>query len=134
MMLLLTTIDKEVQVRDFSCILDTLETAFDFLGLIAANGEQILKAEVIDNDERIQLPAEAFTRGGSCFSTPIQQLEHEWRQILAEPLDLPDTNWLINLTQQRMQLNEDRMNHYRHMITHLTIGLEHARTIPCSES
>jgi hypothetical protein len=85
MLLFLTTIDRESQFRDFRCWLTSLENVFDFLSYISSTGETIIQAEIVDNDQRIQLPPQAFD--GAPFSASILQLESEWQQILSEPVN-----------------------------------------------
>ncbi|MFD2934024.1 hypothetical protein [Spirosoma flavum] len=106
MFLIFTTIDSENQLRDFSWWFSSLEIALEVLSSVALRGKQIIKAEILDNDQRINLSPEAFD--GSTMSSSIQQLESEWQQILSEPVNLRSVHneWLVALVRKRIRDNE----------------------------
>jgi hypothetical protein len=86
MVVLLTAIDEQGQIRDFSCQLSDLETGFDLLSYVAILGHTLLKVRLVDGDNLINLPTEAFDQNP--ISPVIRELEKEWRHVLSQPLDL----------------------------------------------
>ncbi|GAB3012940.1 hypothetical protein [Spirosoma pulveris] len=84
MLLLFTTQDQNASQRNFSWWFATIETALDALSSIASRGDQLMKAEIIDEDHRISLPVEAFD--GRFLSPVINELESEWQYLLNEPV------------------------------------------------
>ncbi|WP_381508399.1 hypothetical protein [Spirosoma flavum] len=86
MFLSFTTIDNLACSRDFSWWFSSIETAMDVLSSISLKGNQLTRAELIDNDQRTQLPVKVFD--GSNFSVQIQQLESEWQQALISALPI----------------------------------------------
>ncbi|CCH51849.1 hypothetical protein BN8_00802 [Fibrisoma limi BUZ 3] len=111
MILSFTAIDKNAQLRNFSCMLDGLEVALDVLTTIVSFGDTILDAQVEEDDSAIQLPCEVFD--GESMSVHIQQLEQEWQAILSEPFRSPKTDGkeeLLSLTRRRVTLYETRIN------------------------
>ena len=111
MMLSIKTIDTNNEYRDFYWWFDRIETTFDVLNTISSRGDQILKAEIIDNDQRTVLPAEAFDGIGGRCSDAIQQLEHEWKEILSQPISQRSVNnyRLINLTRSQIRNQNNRI-------------------------
>lgn len=87
MLIILQTIDVDNQARSFACWFSRLELAFDVLNGIQSTGARLIAAEVIDNDQRTQLPIHAFEGNDTLYSTNIQQLEREWQQILSVPIN-----------------------------------------------
>ncbi|GAB3767444.1 hypothetical protein GCM10028818_00220 [Spirosoma horti] len=81
MLLFLTAIDPDQQTRNFTWYFTKIETCFDVLSELSATGNQLLRIELVDNDKHTILPVEIFD--GLEFSTPIQALELEWKQILS---------------------------------------------------
>lgn len=131
MILFLTCIDKETQFRDFFCTINNMETGFDVLSSLSSSGEQIIKAEIIDQGERIQLPPEAFD--GDLFSAPIQKLQSEWTAILSPPA-VKANQEILDLFQKQIQNHEANIAQCKHMIGFLEISLENVKLINCSES
>lgn len=86
MFLSFTAIDEFGQIRDFSWWFANLEFALDVMSSLSVKGKRIIKAELIDNEHRIQLAVDSFD--GTLFSTPIKQLEIEWQQLLKAPASL----------------------------------------------
>lgn len=82
MIILVHTIDVNRQGRYFSWWFARLELAFDVLNAIASTGASLTKVELIDKEQRTQLPVHAFDGKDTPFSTEIQQLEREWQQLL----------------------------------------------------
>ncbi|MFD2934543.1 hypothetical protein [Spirosoma flavum] len=133
MLLTFTAIDKQAQLRDFSCWLTSLEGAFDALSAISLAGNQLIKAEIIDNEQHTVLPVEAFN--GEIFSESIQQLENQWRQILTpliKPVSKAD-QWLIKLTRQRIRSIQIGIEQSCRMIDQLEIVLQGTKALICSE-
>ncbi|AUD02009.1 hypothetical protein [Spirosoma pollinicola] len=85
MLLSFTSIDQHANFRECSWWLTTPEAAFDALSAVAAKGNQILSALLIDEDQRTILPVDAFD--GDIFSAPLKELEQEWQQILSVPVN-----------------------------------------------
>lgn len=111
MMLNIQTIDTNNEHRDFYWWFDRIETTFDVLNTISSRGDQILKAEIIDNNQRTVLPAEAFDGNGSRCSDVIQRLEREWVEILSQPVNLRSVinERLIGLTRNQIRNQNDRI-------------------------
>lgn len=80
MILSIVTTDSTLQRREFFCQLNTLETGFELLSKLTAQGHALLKAYLIEKGKVIDLPVEAFD--GSPFQKPIQQLENQWTALL----------------------------------------------------
>ncbi|AKD55240.1 hypothetical protein [Spirosoma radiotolerans] len=83
MLILLEIIDVNNQKRCFSWWFARLELAFDVMNAIQSTGARLISAELIDDDQRIQLPIQAFDGDDIPYSTKIQQLEREWQQLLS---------------------------------------------------
>ena len=111
MMLSIRTIDTNNEYRDFHWWFDRIETTFDVLNTISSRGDQILKAEIIDNDQRTVLPAEAFDGIGGRCSDAIQELEREWQEILSQPVDLRSVinERLVNLVRNQIRHQNERV-------------------------
>lgn len=109
MLLVLTAIDEQHQLREFSCYLPKLEVGFDLLNDVVAKGHTLVKAHLVDNDQTMALPLDAFD--GTSFLAAVQELEQEWQSLLQEPLtsSLPNHNALIQWTQLRVDQYEMRI-------------------------
>lgn len=119
MVLFLASLDKEAQLREFSCQLDKLEVAFDFLSTIVAKGDTLLNAYILDNNERTDLPIDVFD--GAPFLEAMQEIEKEWQSALSEPLqaDPSHNRYIIEFTQQRVRQYETRIANEELMIRRL---------------
>lgn len=119
MVLFLTARDQNFQFRKFSCQLDKLEVAFEFLTDIVAKGSTLLEAYIIDEGKRTELPLPIFD--GSPFLTAMQELEHEWQALLSEPelLTSVQDSLLIPLIQQRARQYEKKIASYEKLIARL---------------
>jgi hypothetical protein len=85
MTLRLSAINPQQELRQFSCVITRIESGFELLTSIVAQGEMLLSAELIDEGNKpTPLPVEAFD-GVSCLST-LKLLEYEWTAILAVPI------------------------------------------------
>ena len=117
MLLVLTAIDEDYQLREFSCYLQKLEVGFDLLNDVVAKGHTLVKAHLIDDDQSTPLPLEAFD--GTSFLVAIQELEQEWQSLLQEPQTIAQSNH-TELT----QWTELRVRQYEKRITNLkwTVG------------
>ena len=109
MLLVLTAIDEDYQLREFSCYLQKLEVGFDLLNDIVAKGHTLVKAHLVDDDHSTVLPLDAFD--GTSFLVAIQELEQEWQSLLQEPqtVPAPDHTELTHWTELRVQLYEKRI-------------------------
>lgn len=87
MIILVHTIDVNRQSRYFSWWFSQLELAFDVLNAIVSTGASLTKVELIDKEQRTQLPVQVFDGEDIPFSTEIQQLEREWQQLLNVPIN-----------------------------------------------
>jgi len=83
MLLSLTAIDKHQEERHFSCLLPELDVAFDVLNHIVAEGDILIRADLIDENRPMPLPVETFD--GVSFSSVLHQLQLVWNTVLAEP-------------------------------------------------
>lgn len=80
MLLCFTLIDLKNQARYYSWWFNDLETTFDALNYLIAEGNQLIKAELVDKESCISLPPEAFD--GNPSSASLQELEREWQRLL----------------------------------------------------
>lgn len=119
MVLFLTARDQNFQIRKFSCQLDKLEIAFEFLSDIVAKGSTLLQAYIIDEGKRTELPLPIFD--GGPFMVAMQELENEWQTLLNEPaLSTPSQkSLLVPLIQQRAQQYETKIASYEKLIKRL---------------
>ena len=69
--------------RHFSCSIKTLEDALTLLQSIAAQGDQLSSAYLIDQHSRLKLPVRAID--GESFAMPFEDLKREWEDVLAGP-------------------------------------------------
>ncbi len=106
MFLVLTAIDENNQLREFTCHLQKLEVGFDLLNDIVAKGQTLVKARLIDNEISTLLPLDAFD--GTSFLTAIQELEKEWQSLLADPISSTHDE-LIQWMQRRVWQYEKRI-------------------------
>jgi|GEM_PF-237684 len=83
MILLLTAIDEMGETREFSCQLPRMESGFDLLTYMDANGQTLVKARIVDEGNSLYLPLKAVD--GMPTAPIVQELEKNWRQILDEP-------------------------------------------------
>jgi len=119
MVLFLTARDQNVQIRKFSCQLDKLEVAFEFLSDIVAKGSTLLQAYIVDEGIRTELPLTTFD--GEPFLEAMQELEKEWQTLLNEPAlstSLQET-LLLPLIQQRARQFESKIASYQKLISRL---------------
>ena len=116
MILSFTAIDKNDQFRDFFCQLADLGLAFDLLSRITLLGDTLVKAQVMDEGNRLELPVEAFD--GKPFLESMQYLEMQWQDALNEPARplLPDNTWQIELTRHQISLYESRIGEFNRLI------------------
>lgn len=108
MILFFTTLAKEAIIKTFSCHQDNLESAFDLLSQIVAQGDLIISAQIIDENSITELPPEAFD--GESFTEAISKLEKQWQQLLNKPILLsPQKYALIDLTRRRINNQNSRI-------------------------
>ncbi len=81
--LLLTAIDQQAEVRHFSCQLSDMNTGFDLLTTIALMGHTLIEARLLEEGKWTQLPPRAFDQDP--VSPIINELEKEWHQLLTKP-------------------------------------------------
>lgn len=79
--LFLKAIDENNQIREFVCQIYELETALGALSAIAAQGNKILEAYIIEEGKRTHLSTQAFDHQD--LIRPIRQLQRELKLILA---------------------------------------------------
>lgn len=119
MVLFLTARDPNTQIRKFSCQLEKLEVAFEFLSDIVAKGSTLLQAYIVEEGKRTDLPLAIFD--GAPFVEAMQELEKEWQTLLSEPAlstSLQET-LLIPLIQQRARQFEAKIASYQKLISRL---------------
>lgn len=119
MVLFLTARNQNTQTRKFSCQLEKLEVAFEFLSDIVAKGSTLLQVYIVDEGKRTDLPPAIFD--GEPFIEAMQELEKEWQTLLSEPAlstSLQET-LLIPLIQQRARQFEAKIASYQKLISHL---------------
>lgn len=68
----------------FFCNIDDLESGFEVLSMLAAQGDLVLEAHIMDETTRLDLPAHIFD--GKPFRSPIRRLEKQWTRILNKPV------------------------------------------------
>ena len=81
--LLLTAIDQQEEVRNFTCHLPDLDTGFDLLTAVARMGHTLIQARILEENKWTQLPPDAFDQ--EPISPVIKELEKEWQQVLNKP-------------------------------------------------
>ena len=83
--LLLTAIDPEGELREFTCLLPHIDSGFSILTAIASRGHTLVKVRLLEEGNWTYLPHEAFD------DTPvlpiIKELEKDWQQILNKSLE-----------------------------------------------
>lgn len=84
MIILLTAIDSQSQVREFFYQPNSIELGFDIVSQIAAQDTTLINVELIDKGHHMPLPIEVFD--GAPLAIPIQKLEQEWAFLLEQPL------------------------------------------------
>lgn len=116
--LYLKALTADAHERVFTCMLTTLESAFDFLNQIVAQGNILLSAFVVDESGRTKLPLAAFD--GLPTTTAIQVLIDEWTSVLNQPISVNSANHqvLIELTRRRLRNQQARQVWLREMIEH----------------
>jgi hypothetical protein len=82
MILFYTSQDILGNEKKYSWWFSTMEFALDVLSALVVSGRIITSAELIDNNNRISLPLDAFD--GHCLSAPLKDLEIQWQQLLGE--------------------------------------------------
>ncbi|GAB3741175.1 hypothetical protein GCM10028816_49440 [Spirosoma lituiforme] len=80
MVLSFTTADCLGQLKECSWWFTNMEFALEVLNNLSSRGKTVLHARLIDNGHHIDLPVDAFD--GNTLSSPIYQLENEWKQLL----------------------------------------------------
>ncbi|WP_144035996.1 hypothetical protein [Spirosoma fluviale] len=60
-----------------------MEYSLDVLSSLCSSNKHVSKAELIDNGQHTSLPVDAFD--GQTISTPFQQLESQWQELLLSP-------------------------------------------------
>lgn len=105
----LTAVDQQSNIREFSCDIDQLELGFDVLNQIVAHGDRLIWARLIDKLDIIALPIEAFD--GDSVLEPIRALEREWKSILTQPSPSikKHRTGLLELTNQRLVACEHKI-------------------------
>ncbi|GAB3013050.1 hypothetical protein [Spirosoma pulveris] len=86
MLFTFSTINADTQIRNYSWWFNNLEFAFDAVSLLTLKGCQIITIELHDDEQRIQLAAEAFD--GNLISDHIKALENEWIELLNESINM----------------------------------------------
>ena len=84
--IVITALDPTGQTRQFSLFAD-LEMVLDQLTYLMGKGENVVNACVVDGNQRLELPLEAFD--GQPFSAPMQELKQQWEFILSGPVSAP---------------------------------------------
>lgn len=120
MILFLTAIDQQLNQRDFSCQLSSIEDQFDVLNQLVAQGHTLLSAYMLEGDSRTDLPLAAFD--GRPVAPGIQTLEQDWKAILAKPYwpTLRHQRGLIELTRRRLTTTNGSIAAHQRMIETLT--------------
>lgn len=98
MHLVLTTVDKQAQFRDFVCQLSTLELLLDAINAIALTSDLIIKAQLFDEgkEKGIELPIDGFD--GQPISQQLQTLKKQWQQVLSKSGSGPADSFLTQET------------------------------------
>ena len=130
MILSVTAIDRQRQWRNFFCQVDELEAAFDILNGIVRQGDQPIKALIIDEDGCIELPAEVFDEAS--LSASVRALKQDWELILALPVRAfrneykADSEWfsrLIALRQMRVEQLQDSLSRMQQLLRNTKKGM-----------
>ncbi len=83
MSLFITSVDPNGYERHFHCNCFSLEFALEVLTAISLLGGLFLRIDLVEDNQRVQLPVEVFD--GRSFALPLQQLEREWQQLISKP-------------------------------------------------
>jgi hypothetical protein len=81
--LLLTAVDRQGELREFTCQLPDIDSGFDVLSELAATGNILVEARLFEEDSWTPLPPEAFD--GQPISPRIRELQKDWQLILNQP-------------------------------------------------
>ncbi|MFD2570312.1 hypothetical protein ACFSUS_06680 [Spirosoma soli] len=119
LLLFLKAFDKYKDVREFSCGLNDIESALDFLSKLTTKGETLIDACIIEDDSRLDLPVNAFD--GELFKGPLKQLESQWQQLLKKPIaDTPvDKEAVKGYIQRSIVLNRTQINYVTALLDQL---------------
>jgi len=120
MILFLTALDPQINQRNFSCQLSSIEEHFDFLNHLVSQGHTLLSAYIMEDTSRTDLPLAAFD--GLPMSMGVQALEQDWRAILNKPC-LPALLYqpgLIELMHRRITTSTASIAAHKRMIDKLT--------------
>jgi len=105
------TLDPTGQSRNFS-FFAKLEVVLEQLNYLIQNGENVIQAYVVDQQQRLELPLEAFD--GQPFLAPLQELEQQWQFILSGPqsADSVQKRYSIELAKTRIRHLETNQTHF----------------------
>ncbi|GAB2552606.1 hypothetical protein [Spirosoma aerophilum] len=117
MHLIFSAIDTQAQFRNFSWWFTNLETIYDVLNSVVARGSQLVKIEIVENDQRTALPVEAFD--GTFSSEAIYKLEQEWQQLLSTSVHVQPV-----LNQHMLGLTRQQKKHYENRIAELELAIK----------
>ena len=122
--LFIRVLDPQINQREFNCGLDSIEASFDFLNHIVAHGHTLLRAYLVEDSIRTDLPIDAFD--GLPMTLGIQALEDQWKVILSSKSSLSGSahQELIELTRRRMDLYEGNIKVHKRMIDWYRIWLD----------
>jgi DNA-binding ferritin-like protein len=76
-----TTINQQGYVREFYGRFDQLEEVADLIAEAITQGYKVVNAYILGKNSSTSLPLEAFDE--QSVTPMLQQLEQEWKQILA---------------------------------------------------
>ncbi len=130
MVLFLTAFDKQADVREFCCQLNSMEATFDFLSSLVARGDTLLMAYMVEDNKRIDLPLDAFD--GSPFLEAMQYLQQEWQSILAPATDVDAVHYkdMLVLLQKRIRQYETSISMHERMINQFSHWLRQMQNSP----
>ncbi len=89
MLLTFTEISIDGHRKNYLWCFTSMETALDMLSLLTAKGRKVVRAQLIDNRQYIQLSVEAFNENKMDFSGAFQQLELQLHSFLADITQTP---------------------------------------------
>jgi|GEM_PF-5861792 len=121
MMLILSALGENNQIKQFTCSLESVEDGFDFLSRIVAGGDTLLAAHLLENRKQVELPVTAFD--GMPMSVAIRQLEHEWQAVLNAPAQT-----LASIGKETVRLIQSQIRQYQITIAQHQQMINHYQT------
>lgn len=132
MIIRLTSVDSQNQLRDFSFQVERLEQGFDILNQLAANKEKLIAAQLVDKRFVISLPIESL-HGGSVHGQ-MEDLKRKRKSTLENSL-LTVTAvqaTLLDLANQRLAVCENQIARFEPLVSRIEALLHNSQELNIS--